>query len=607
MLITKTFDARPPAEFLQWEFLADATKLYTRPRFAQPLATLFQHPSTLETALSPLKKTLISKLDAGLKSDLGALEHTLARLNHLIHASPDAAAFFLAGSDYLDGLISCYKIMNPPLRKVIIATTFLCLTGLFEAQTDADSTEGKGKAASGGPKWGMLSDTLYSLHAAAEAHRTGPTNANDSLVAELVSATPILSLVLRRAEDSSALTPTLKARVDLLQGFKKMGVGAVRPKAKRRRQPKPNKGKGRDDGEEVRASMHIHQMSQISIIQELFPDLGSGFVAKLLDEFGDDVETVTARLLEDSLPPHLAGADRSEQLFVCPPTCNTSLADLTTRTAHSPVAERPHYEMAPRSTPPPPEPSLPQRRNVFDDDELTETMSNLHFGKRNPGKTADALLADRSAAPGKAAIMSALAAFDSDDDERDDTYDADDVGGAVDAVAGGDEEADGGANEETLFRAWQADPSVFERDAAARKGAPRAKLKQETGMTDEALEGWAIMLLRSPKLKRRLEAKFSGFHGQQTELASTSWRANGEDDDGEAGGSSNRGGRGRGRGRGRGGGGGGGRGGGNVAGPTGEKETEAARRRKEASKGSRANHNRRDQRAKKMARGGFPG
>ena len=62
-----------------------------------------------------------------------------------------------------------------------------------------------------------------------------------------------------------------------------------------------------------------------------------------------------------------------------------------------------------------------------------------------------------------------------------------------------------------------------------------------------------------------------------------------------------------GRARGRGGFPGRGRGRGNVAGPTGDKDTEAARRRKEASKGSRANHNRRDQRARKMARGGFPG
>jgi activating signal cointegrator complex subunit 2 len=129
-------------------------------------------------------------------------------------------------------------------------------------------------------------------------------------------------------------------------------------------------------------------------------------------------------------------------------------------------------------------------------------------------------------------------------------------------------------------------------------------------MTDEAIEGWGIMFGRDPKRRRRLEAKFSTFSGQQRELASSAYRASpaesGEEasGDGQRGGRGGHSGRGRGRGRGRG---GGGRGGGNVAGPSDDKSTQASRQRKEASKGSRANHNRRDQRARKMARGGLAG
>jgi activating signal cointegrator complex subunit 2 len=129
-------------------------------------------------------------------------------------------------------------------------------------------------------------------------------------------------------------------------------------------------------------------------------------------------------------------------------------------------------------------------------------------------------------------------------------------------------------------------------------------------MTDEAIEGWSLMLGRDPRRLRRLEAKFSTFAGQQRELATTSWRDSPAGSGDEAGvGSGERGGnRGRGRGRGRGGrGGGGGRGGaGNVAGPVDDKATQVARQRKDANKGSRANHNRKDQRGKKMARAGFP-
>lgn len=301
----------PPAEIIQWQVLADAARVYTKSRVSSPFATLYAaHPSLLEKMLSPLKKSLIMQLDAGVKTDLGALEHTMARLNYLLHASPDAAAFFLAGSDFLDGLITCYRITNPPLRKVLIATAYLCLVGLTEDTSPTDTAKGKTSVK---PRWGMLTDTLYDLAAAAESHRVGPLNANDSLVPELVSATPLLAVVLKRAEEAEALTPTLKSRVEGLQKFKKPGVGAVRPKAKRRPQSKAvDKGKGRDDGSE----MHVHRMSQIALVQDLFPDLGSAFVAKLLDEFEDNPELVIAKLLEDALPPHLANADRGEQLYV---------------------------------------------------------------------------------------------------------------------------------------------------------------------------------------------------------------------------------------------------------------------------------------------------
>lgn len=235
-------------------------------------------------------------------------------------------------------------------------------------------------------------------------------------------------------------------------------------------------------------------------------------------------------------------------------------------------------------------------------------ISKVSFGKK-PSKTADELLEDKSSAPGKAAILSALAAFDSDDDERDDTYDAADVGGTVDAAnQEGDAMRDG--NEEILFRAYQANPKAFARDAEVRRSALRINLKRETDMTDEALEGWALMLQRNPQQHRRLEERFA-FKGEQAKLDRSAWRGSpsgsgmeeSDTDGGPARGGSRGSGRGRiGRGRG-----GRGRGGGNVDGPTGEKGTESARRHKEAHKGSRANHNRRDARAKKIARGGFAG
>lgn len=51
-------------------------------------------------------------------------------------------------------------------------------------------------------------------------------------------------------------------------------------------------------------------------IKDLFPDLGSGFIAKLLKEYEDNHELAIAHLLDGTLPAHLDGADRAEELYV---------------------------------------------------------------------------------------------------------------------------------------------------------------------------------------------------------------------------------------------------------------------------------------------------
>jgi activating signal cointegrator complex subunit 2 len=188
--------------------------------------------------------------------------------------------------------------MNPPLRKVIVTTLYLCLIGLVEAEP--------------APRWAMLSDQLYALRMAAEAHKKGPLNANDSLVPELVTSTPILKVLLRRAEASEAATDNLKKRITALEEFKKGPM--IRPK--RFIQRKVDKGKGKVSEEEAHTEMHIHKMSKITQVQDVLQDLnlGTGFIAKCLDEYDDDVAQVIDHLLVDSLPPHLAQADRHEPL-----------------------------------------------------------------------------------------------------------------------------------------------------------------------------------------------------------------------------------------------------------------------------------------------------
>ncbi|KAK0744587.1 hypothetical protein B0T21DRAFT_407673 [Apiosordaria backusii] len=491
-LITKLLQSSaPPSGLAQWDFLSDVSTVYGKKKTSILLDTLSEPSrSYLVISLAGLKKFLIKNLDAGLNGgDLNGIQSRLEQVNNLIHASPFVAEYFLAGSDFIDSLISCYKITNPPLRRSLISTLYVCLIGLGDAQ-----------------KVGPLTDHLYSLKSAADTHKSGPLNVNDSLVAELVTSTPLLQQ-LQRKLDQNVSTRTTSV-ISSLATFKKPTSSTLfPPKPKRLIKRKIDKGKGlaEFDSATEQQEIHIHRLSSVSQVQDLFPELGSGFISKLLDEYNDSTEQVIAHLLDDSLPPHLSSLDRTEDLSPI-----------------KPPAMRRHSSLAPRPTPPDLSPILPPSQNNDSDEDLTLLTGNLHLGKK-PG-TADSLLRDKSTAPAKAAILSALAAFDSDDDERDDTYDAADVGGTVDTSLGDEILPDGA--EALLYRSYQANPKIFSREARS-VGSERQKLKAETGMTDEQIEGWAVMLARDVNLQKRLQRRYGEWTGEQTQIERTGWVAGG--------------------------------------------------------------------------------
>ncbi|CAN9119063.1 unnamed protein product [Alternaria alternata] len=560
-----------PTALLSWSNLSDICHVYPK---SEQFRTLLQgswrrKSAAIEKSLQTAKTSLIRNLESKRPEEA---EKTLDRIAPLLRASSDASTFMLTGSDFLDSLLAAYPQVPQSMQKKLVTTAYLGLTAALEGPK---------------PNYSLLSDHLYSLKSSEDQDQKKEPG-KKTLVADLVTNTPLLEKIREQATTPEAAR--VKNTAASLSAFRQSGL--ARPKRLIRR--KVDKGKANADQDSYghgafTGEIHVHRMSMISQIQDLFPDLGAGFIVKCLDEYNDDIEQITAHLLEDSLPPHLSEADRSEKL----PTPATPSQPL-----------------------PPPRSSqhIPERRNVFDGDEFDQLAidtSRLHMGRRGQDLNADKILSDRSKAPAKSAIMAALAAFDSDDDERDDTYDAEDVGASVDTAAPGPgEDADlGDKNEEALFRAYTMSPELFGRESEIRRGKARTALKSETGMTDEAIEGWAIMMGRNPRQFRRLEAKFSNFHGQQRELQSTSWRDSpaGSGDEGSGDGQGGRGGRGGGgRGRGRGRGRGGGRGGASVAGPADDKGTQISRQRKEANKSSSANHNRKAQRGKKMARAGFP-
>jgi activating signal cointegrator complex subunit 2 len=291
---------QPPGNILRWEFLSDFCKVYGKARSMKAISSLWTGSrDILERNFTALKNSLIENLESGIKGSPKELEQKLKRLNHLLHCSPETATFFMNGSDFLDGLVSCYKLMNPPLRKAIISTAYLSLLGLTEGPS---------------PRFSLLTDQLYSLKAAADSHKVGPMNVNDSLVAELVTVTPILKQIQQRIDSNEPGSGRARSVISSLEGFRKAGG---RPKRLVKR--KIDKGKGcapvQDEySHGSSGEIHIHRMSLIAHVQDLFPDLGSRFVMKLLDEYDGDVEQVISHLLEDSLPTHLRDADHGEAL-----------------------------------------------------------------------------------------------------------------------------------------------------------------------------------------------------------------------------------------------------------------------------------------------------
>jgi len=554
-----------PAPLLEWTFWTNLSLAYANITALSELLSQkwIQLDMDSNKSMSRYKSTLTRALEVGHLNP--ELEQLLPQTLALLRACYPYGQFLMLGSDLVDALSTAYE-KKPRLQKKIVAITYFCLLSLIEPKRPRTST---------------LLDHLYSL------------NSSDSksvpLLKAVIGSTPLLQKM--RSNISGPESGRAKSLFESLKVFERTSDG--RPKKHIRR--KVDKFKGKEKQQYLNGSlgdMHVHNLSLISQVQDLFPDLGAGFVMKLLDEYDDDTEQVTAHLLDDSLPTHLKECDRSETLH-------------QTRAAQD-------HDLAPNLAPHATPPLLPTRRNIHDDDDfdrLAVDTSKLRLGK-DQSATADDLLASKRDTGSKAAILSALAAFDSDDDERDDTYDVEDVGGTVDTTAD-DNAADLKLDvyEEALFNAYNMTPDLFNRDAETRRSKAMAELKSETGMTDEAIEGWGIMVGRDPRRLDRLKRKFEMGNGpQQRALEGTAWRADSGTEDSDAGGARGGRGGGGGRARGRGQGAGSGRGrGGEVAGPSDDRGTQVARQRKDASKGSRANHNRRDQRAKKMTRGGFPG
>ncbi|KAI0659726.1 hypothetical protein C8Q70DRAFT_1053569 [Cubamyces menziesii] len=377
------------------------------------------------------------------------------------------------------------------------------------------------------------------------------------------------------------------------------------------------KGKGVDVGERLGSGLGgsssvptsdiAGEQLDIALAQvlDLFPDQDPAYIRYLLSHsdypYKGDAERLIGALLEGTAP---------------------SKADVDEALARE------------RSQPPPPVQKKQEdefaftrgRRNVFDDEVMD--LSKVKIGKKS--EDAQVVLQDRSFIEQmkEEILRRAEEISDSEDEEEDggkgkgrdlayedELEDADVVkvrDGDPSDLEGDEEEVDGDAEgteaprtpETVLEQAYIRDPKLFDRDGQTRRSKARADLKAQTGMTDEQIEGWRIMLERDPKKKEKMLAKYE-FTGNKplpppSEAGPSGSRGGGGGGQRGRGGGRGRGGRGRGGGRG----GGGGGGGGGADG--GEGGSARDRAWKDKNKASRANHNRKRGHDKKMARAGGP-
>ncbi|XP_058014499.1 activating signal cointegrator 1 complex subunit 2 isoform X1 [Ahaetulla prasina] len=283
--------------------------------------------------------------------------------------------------------------------------------------------------------------------------------------------------------------------------------------------------------------------SLISQVKDLLPDLGEGFVLACLEEYNYNVEHVINNLLEDKLAASLQTLDRT----------------------------------MPRPVKPDPTPLVTSRCNVFQDDEFdvfskdVVDVSRIQKGKRSDKATTKSLLNDKrlvqeqrerynqySVIVEEVPEPSGGRLFSQEDyeDEYDDTYDGNQVGAN-----------DADSDDELISRRPFTIPQVLrskEEEEQEEEEEEEEEMEDKEATKDHFVQDPAV-------LRERAEARRVTFLARKGQKPDNSAALTG-------------GAKGRGQNR----------------------ETVQERRKKEASKGTRANHNRRAMADRKRSKGMIP-
>ncbi|KAF3915128.1 hypothetical protein ABW20_dc0101948 [Dactylellina cionopaga] len=416
----------------------------------------------------------------------------LQELCYFIMALPEVSDEVLADETLFENLAAAYRtLLALSTRTKAPAATTAIATTLLEEMRRLPFTVIVAGMQTEQKRYSTVIDFLFNFTAGADSQLQ-----QASYITAIVSETPLLERL--NGIDAEGYTNRWSTILQKLKKFDTATASSSKKKVSRlpRRKLRTKKSSfGNSDGNTTAGS----SSQTLSELKELFPNMEQSILQAILQSVNYDVEAATIALLDGSIPE-------------AQPTATAQSTN---------------------TLPAPPSDEL---------DNLTVPTSRLYMGKRGLGSTADDMLADRSGIPSKDKILAALQSFDSDDDERDDTYDQDDIGGAVDSSIV-DSEANATAvnattegDEKLLYKALVEDPTVFARDAKTKRSVPRQKLRDATGMSDEAIEGWKIMLDRDGgKRLRQLEISFTreAVEKEQVAIPRTAYRKGEEGDEEE--------------------------------------------------------------------------
>jgi activating signal cointegrator complex subunit 2 len=254
---------------LQWSFLSRFAHIFHRVQNATTLLDQVWkfHSKTIEKSLEGLKEQIV-KYTSNISQISESLVANLRLITRLVQLSPPVGNYLSSGSDLIDSLISAFPTSSFNAQSVITIFTY----HLLLAPTKLSP-----------PNFSVLSNHIYTLKSnATELQQTHQS----SILASLVSNTDLVTKLNKMSEASDSDESQPKPSQNL-----SMGLLAFRTASSR--QKKKDKFKGTAANDDVDEAMHIHRMSLIFQVQDLFPDFGSGFIAKLLDAYSESVEEVT--------------------------------------------------------------------------------------------------------------------------------------------------------------------------------------------------------------------------------------------------------------------------------------------------------------------------